>query len=66
MNSLEGWFVGNSQIIVNLSKISKTVLYVEEGYVTDNLKNKQFVGRGSTYGLVPLNLYQVFIFLPSV
>lgn len=66
LNSLKGWFVGNPRLIVNLSKISKTILYVEEGYVTDNLKNKQFGGRGSTYGLVPLNLYQVFIFSPSV
>lgn len=35
MNSLGGWF------LVKLSKISKIALYVEEGYVTDDLKNKQ-------------------------
>lgn len=60
MNSLEGWFVGNPGLIVNLSKISKIALYVEEEYVTGNLKNKQFGGGDSTWGLIPLILYHVF------
>jgi len=63
LNSLEEWFVGNPGLIVNLSEVSKIALYVEDGYVTDSLKNKQFGDEGSTYGLTALIFYEVFYIL---